>query len=171
MPNEGRWLLESGATCCSCTPGPRTMHTWRGQRGLQVAVPSKEQGRGEQRRAEQSRAHPHIPAHESTPGCCCRVPLVHQVELRLHEAQTTARLGAGSSASQLRPHGSLCGGVLRVLLGFMCLFLHRFTLSKKETAASYSASLYPDILKGGKGSINELSYIPKSIFIAELQDQ
>lgn len=167
MSNESRQLLESGATCCSCTPGPRTMHTWRGQ---QVAVPSREQSRGEQRRAEQSEAE-HIPAHESTPGCCCRVPLVHQVELRLHEAQTTARLGAGSSASQLRPHGFLCGGGLRVLLGLMYLFLHRFTLSKKETAASYSASLYPDILKGGKGSINELSYIPKSIFIAELQDQ
>lgn len=108
-----------------------------------------EQRRGEQRRAEQRKQS--TSQHESTPGCCCRVPLVHQVELRPHEAQTTARLGAGSSASQLRPHGFLSGGGLRVLLGLMCLFfLHCFTLSKKETAASYSASLYPDILKGGK---------------------
>lgn len=168
--NKGRWLLESSATCCSCAPGPRVVHTWRRKRGVQVAVPRREQSRGEQRRAEQRKAE-HITAHQSSPGCRCRVPLVHQVELQPHKAQTTARLGAGSSASQLGPHSFLSGGGLSVLLGLMWFFYIVLPSPTRKLRLHTQHRYIQIFLKGGKGSINGLSYIPKSIFIAELQDQ
>lgn len=74
MPNEGRWLLESSATCCSCTPGPRAVHTWRGQRGLQVAVPSREQSRGEESKEEQSRGSRAHPSTWEHPGLLLPCP-------------------------------------------------------------------------------------------------
>lgn len=150
--NKGRWLLESSATCCSCAPGPRVVHTWRRKRGVQVAVPRREQSRGEQRRAEQRKAE-HITAHHSTselPGLplpCppCAPGGAATSQSPNHRSAGCRQLSLTARTSQLPLwRGFKCSA------GFNVIFLHCFTLSNKETAASYSTSLYPDILKGRK---------------------
>lgn len=172
MPNEGRWLLESSATCCSCTPGPRAVHTWRGQRGLQVAVPSREQSRGEESKEEQSRGSRAHPSTWEHPGlllpCPPRAPGgAATPRSPNHSSARCWQLSLTAPTSWLPLWRGVKGSA-----GFNVPVFYIVLPSPKRKLRLRTQHRYIQIfLKGGKGSINELSYIPKSIFIAELQDQ